>query len=408
MPPSTQQQPRGNDRADRTRLAPKPPAPRIADAPGIEGMFGEFGGMFAEETVRPLYETLVLAYGQFRGDPRVHEQAADAAKLWLLRPTPLQQASRLTAHVRARAGKGFGATIWLKREDLTHSDSAALASALHQAHFASWLGRKHLLAACVSPGHAVAAARAANWHQLACEVVAPRSVIDACGDQLATLGASTTPTGQDAIDAVLDRWSAGPDAGLPILPGVCAPHPFPTIVRDGARCVGRETLAQSLRAFSLLPQAVVAHIGHGTLAAGLFHAFVDEPKVKLVGVESGGRGPDTGEHAAPLCYGIKGVAHGCLGIVLQDAFGNPSPLQADAGLMRVGDAGPELAWWKSLGRLESTNTSDTECGESRQLLARCEGIIPSRSSAHAVAFAQSLAAQMPEGEHLVVAVTRED
>jgi tryptophan synthase beta chain len=222
------------------------------------------------------------------------------------------------------------------------------------------------------------------------------------------LGAKVIPvetgsrTLKDATNEAMRDWMGSVEHTHYIIGSVVGPHPFPMIVRDFQAIIGRETKAQALRAFGSLPHAIVACVGGGSNAAGIFYPFVDDAAVKLVGVEAGGHGPQPGKHAAPLSLGTPGVLHGSLSYVLQNEFGQTADVHSCSAGLDYPGVGPEHSYWKDSGRVEYTNVTDDEALEAFTMLARTEGIIPALETSHAIAFAVRLAAQMPKDQHLVV------
>ncbi|HYF14328.1 MAG TPA: tryptophan synthase subunit beta [Phycisphaerales bacterium] len=394
--------------------AKPPPPPRTSDVPDARGRFGEYGGAYVPETLAPALAQLATVYQQARNDGRFWDQLRGLLRAFVGRSTPLYEAARLTAEVRRSAPAGNGATVWLKREDLAHTGAHKINNTLGQALLAVRMGKKRVIAETGAGQHGVAAATAAAHFGLSCDVYigaedARRQRLNVT--RMKVLGARVievdagSRTLKEATTEAMRDWAASADTTHYIAGSVVGPHPFPAIVRDFQSVIGREAMAQSLRLMGAMPNAVVACVGGGSNAAGIFYPFVDQPKVRLVGVEAGGTGPAPGQHAAPLSFGSPGVLHGSLSYVLQDEQGRTTPVHSCSPGLGYPGVGPEHAYWKDRGRVEYAVATDADALSAFTSLARTEGIIAALETSHAVAHALRLAAQMPSAEHLVVCLS---
>lgn len=395
--------------------------PRLSDAPGEDGRFGAYGGVFWPETLIPALKQLDEEYVRVQRDRDFWIQLAELHRTFIGRPTTLHLAQRLTDAVRARTPKGQGgapgeskgARIWLKREDLTHSGGHCINSAMGHGLLAQRMGKKVLLGESANGQHGVALGTVAAHLGLGCEVFIGANDAQRQGLNLARMRAlgvdvrvveTGTKTFQDALGETLRRWQERGDAHY-VPSSVVGAHPYPVIVRDLQSIMGRETKAQSLRAFGKLPDAVVACVGGGSAAAGMFYHFLEDAKVGLFGVHAGGTGDTPGQHAAVLLRGTAGVSQGTQTYALQDAEGQAvAVLSCAAGLQRSA-VGPELAYWKDAGRVQFVAVGNEQAIGAFGELSRLEGIIPSLESAHAVAHACSVAAGLSSEANLVVCLS---
>jgi tryptophan synthase beta chain len=366
-------------------------------------------------------ETLVAAlrrldeeYNRVCRDARFWDQLRELLRVFVGRPTPLYPAERLTQHARSLSPAGTAARIWLKREDLAHTGAHKINNTLGQALLARRMGKKRIIAETGAGQHGVATAAACAHLDLRCEVYmgaedVRRQHLNVI--RMRMLGArvievdSGSRTLKDATNEALRDWMASVEHTHYIIGSVVGPHPFPMIVRDFQAIIGRETKAQCLRALGRLPDCIVACVGGGSNAAGIFHPFIDDENVALVGVEAGGRSDQPGEHAATLTHGQPGVLHGSFSWVLQDQFGQTSPVHSCSAGLDYPGVGPEHAFWKEKGRVTYTRVTDDQALDAFTLLARTEGIIPALESAHALADAVTRAAGMHPDSHLVVCLS---
>jgi tryptophan synthase beta chain len=377
---------------------------RPAQIPDAAGRFGPFGGRYVPETLVGALEELADAYDRARHDPEFQAQLADLLHRYAGRPTPLTAAPRLTEH----AG---GAAIWLKREDLAHTGAHKINNTIGQVLLAARMGKARVIAETGAGQHGVATATAAARFGLKCEIFmgsedARRQALNVF--RMEMLGAkvnvveSGSRTLKDATNAALRDWMETVGHTHYVLGSVVGPHPFPMIVRDFQSVIGTECRTQCLDQLGRPPDAIVACVGGGSNAAGIFYPFIDDRGVELVGVEAGGRSAEPGDHAAPLCFGAPGVLHGSLSYVLQDEFGQTAPVHSCSAGLDYPGVGPEHAYWKDAGRVRYTCVSDAAALEAFGLLARLEGIIPALEPAHAIAFAVEMAGAMEPDRAVVI------
>ncbi|MEM1011271.1 MAG: tryptophan synthase subunit beta [Planctomycetota bacterium] len=369
------------------------------------GYFGRFGGTFVPETLVSALDQLDAAYQEAKVDPAFNAELATHLRDFAGRPTLLVPADRLSDEVG-------GARIWLKREDLLHTGAHKINNTIGQALLAKRMGKTRLIAETGAGQHGVATATAAAKFGLPCDVYmgsedVRRQSLNVFRMRL--LGAnvievdSGSRTLKDATNEAMRDWMGSSGETHYILGSVVGPHPFPAMVRDFHRCIGDESRRQFMEHNGGdLPEAVVACVGGGSNAAGMFAAFIDDDGVRIIGTEAGGRGSGAGDHAAPLTYGEPGVLHGSLSYVLQDPDGQTRPVHsASAGLDYPG-VGPEHAFWKDEGRVEYEAVSDTDALDAFQRLARTEGILCALETAHAFASAERLAREIGPGGNVLV------
>jgi tryptophan synthase beta chain len=379
----------------------------IANVPDPRGRFGAYGGRYVPETLTCALDELSRAYEQARQD------AAFQADLWALlrdyvgRPSPLYHARRLSEHCG-------GAQIWLKREDLNHTGSHKINNTLGQTLLTIRMGKTRVIAETGAGQHGVATATACARFGLPCVIYMGEEDIRRQAPNVFSmrlLGAEVRPvtsgsrTLRDAINEAMRDWMASVDNTHYILGSVVGPHPFPRIVRDFQSVIGRETMRQCNEQLGRLPDLVVACVGGGSNAAGMFYPFVRETEVRLVGVEAGGRGADPGAHASPLSYGSPGILHGSFSYVMQDTDGQTCDVHSISAGLDYPGVGPEHSYWKDTGRVEYTNCRDQEALAAFDLLARYEGILPALESAHAIAQAVRLSAETSPDRAIVVCLS---
>jgi tryptophan synthase beta chain len=386
-----------------------PPQP----LPDALGYFGEFGGIFTPETLHQAIEQVTKAYDDARKDPAFQTELDQLMRDYVGRATPLQYAKRLTEHVRASADctKGKGAQIWLKREDLAHTGAHKINNSLGQGLLTLRMGKKRIIAETGAGQHGVASATAAAYLGLECDVF--MGVEDIRRQQpnvkrMKLLGTRVVPvesgskTLKDATNAAMRDWMATSESTHYIIGSVVGPHPFPMIVRDFQSVIGKEARAQSLDQIGRLPDVLVACVGGGSNAAGLFYPFINDENVKMFGVEAGGRSNAFGEHAAPLTYGSPGVLHGSRSYVMQDPDGQTAPVHSISAGLDYPGVGPEHSYWHDTHRVTYTDCTDADALKAFTTLARTEGIIPALESSHAVAHAIKLARTLPEDQTIVI------
>jgi tryptophan synthase beta chain len=367
------------------------------------GRFGAFGGRFVPETLMAPLDELAKAYRDARRDPAFRAELAGLLKTYAGRPTPLTEARRLSDALG-------GARLWLKREDLLHTGSHKINNALGQALLTKRMHKTRVIAETGAGQHGVAAATACALLGLECVVYmgavdVERQALNVYRMKL--LGATVVPvtggsrTLKDAINEAMRDWVATTATTHYILGSVLGPHPFPTMVRDFHTVIGREAKAQCRRAFGGLPDLLVACVGGGSNAIGLFREFLSDPGVEMVGVEAGGRSLDPGEHATRFGPGTVGVLHGTRTLILQDADGQVLPTHSVSAGLDYPAVGPEHARLAELGRTRYVSVSDADALRAFHRLAETEGIIPALETAHAVAWAIAEAPGRP-GKNIVV------
>ena len=375
--------------------------------PDARGRFGRFGGRYVPETLVPALEELAAAYDAARADPAFGAELDTLLRDFVGRPTPLCEAPRLTAH----AG---GARIILKREDLAHTGAHKINNTVGQALLALRMGKKRVIAETGAGQHGVATATACARFGIPCEIYmgaedVRRQALNVFRMRLLGAKVNEVTTGsrtlKDATNEAMRDWMASVGETHYILGSVVGPHPFPRIVRDFQSVIGRECRAQCLERLGRLPDAVVACVGGGSNAAGIFWPFVEDRSVRLVGVEAGGRGPGAGDHAAPLAHGTPGVLHGSLSYVLQDASGQTADVHSCSAGLDYPGVGPEHSYWKDSGRAEYVAATDSEALAAFDLLAQAEGVIPALETSHAVHAAVELARTMPRNAAIVINVS---
>ncbi len=360
--------------------------------PDLRGYFGSFGGRFVPETLMSALHELESTWRRLDGDPGFNRELADLLRTYVGRPTPLFHARRLSE----RAG---GARLWLKREDLNHTGAHKINNALGQALLARTIGKRRIIAETGAGQHGVASATAAALLGLECAVY--MGVEDMRRQRpnvrrMKLLGAEViaveqgSATLKDAVNEALRDWVTNISTTHYVIGSVVGPHPFPLIVRELQKVIGLEAREQVLESAGRLPDAVVACVGGGSNAIGIFHGFLDDP-VCLYGVEAGGRGADPGGHAASLTLGSPGVLHGARSYLLQDEHGQIEPTHSVSAGLDYPGVGPEHARLKESGRVIYDTVDDREALDAFHLCCELEGIVPALESAHALAYASRLA-----------------
>ena len=377
--------------------------------PMQRGRFGRYGGRYVPETLIRALDELEAAVDAAFADAAFRAELDMLLERWVGRPTPLFRARRLEQHV----GAGSPA-IWLKREDLCHTGSHKLNNALGQALLARWMGRTRLIAETGAGQHGVATATAAALLGMPCRIYmgaedVERQQLNVVRMEL--LGAevvsveSGTRTLKDATSEAIREWMGCYRETHYAIGSVVGPHPYPTLVRRLQSVIGREARAQMLEATGALPRAVVACVGGGSNALGIFSGFLDDDAVELVGVEAGGTGAGSDAHAASLSRGARGVLHGSLSYVLQDDEGHIAATHSVAAGLDYPAVGPEHAWLHESGRARYVVIDDRSALDAYGRLARLEGIIPALESAHAVAHALEIAAMLDVDDALLVCLS---
>ncbi|MEE6451356.1 tryptophan synthase subunit beta [Gottfriedia acidiceleris] len=375
--------------------------------PDIKGHFGIYGGKYIPETLVQAISELEEAYSTIKDDPTFMEEIDRLSKDYVGRQTPLYFAENLTKHAN-------GASIYLKREDLNHTGAHKINNAIGQALLAIRMGKRKIVAETGAGQHGVATATVCALLNLECVIFmgaedVRRQELNVFRMEL--LGAkvisveSGSATLKDAVNEALRYWVANVDDTHYLLGSVMGPHPFPMMVRDFQSVIGKETRQQFLEKEGKLPDAVVACIGGGSNAIGMFHPFITDESVKLFGVEAAGHGIQTDKQAASLTNGVPGVLHGALMYLLQDEDGQIQEAHSISAGLDYPGVGPEHCYLKDIERVKYESITDEEALDAFQLLARLEGIIPALESAHAVAYAIKLAATMKQDENLVICLS---
>jgi len=372
--------------------------------PDSRGYFGEFGGRYVPETLVEPVEELERAYLEVRDDPAFAAELNRLLKHYVGRPTPVYETSRL-------AEAAGGARIFLKREDLTHTGAHKINNALGQALLAARMGKRRIVAETGAGQHGVASATACALLGLECHVYMGAEDMDRQAlnvFRMRLLGAEVcrvdagSRTLKDAINEAMRDWVTNVSDTYYLLGSVLGPHPYPLMVREFQSVIGREARAQILELAGRLPDAIVACVGGGSNAIGMFDAFIDDTAVRLIGVEAGGDQIIRGRHAARFAGGSAGVLQGTRTFVLQDEDGNIELTHSISAGLDYAAIGPEHAWLRAIGRAEYAYVTDAGALDAFQALARLEGILPALESAHAVAYAQRVAKELgPSGIVLV-------
>ena len=373
------------------------------NGPDEHGRFGLYGGRFVAETLMPLILDLEKAYREAQQDPLFTAELLDLHKHYVGRPSPLYFAPRLTEHFG-------GAKIYLKRDELNHTGSHKINNCLGQILLAKRMGKTRIIAETGAGQHGVAVATVSARFGLPCTVFMGATDIERQKPnvfRMKLLGAEVVPvtsgagTLKDAMNEALRDWVTNVDSTFYIIGTVAGPHPYPAMVRDFQSIIGRETKEQMLAAEGRLPDTLVACIGGGSNAMGLFHPFLDDPEVSIIGVEAGGHGLDTPDHAASLAGGTPGVLHGNRTYLLQDDDGQVIEGHSISAGLDYPGIGPEHAYLRDTGRVSYVAATDQEALTAFQLISRLEGIIPALEPAHALAHVSKIAGDLPS-DHLLV------
>jgi len=379
----------------------------MSQVPDQHGRFGPFGGKYVPETLMNALIELEDAYRKYKDDPEFLEEVRYLLKQYSGRPTPLYYAERLSEQLG-------GAKIYLKREDLNHTGAHKINNTIGQAVLAKRMGKKKVIAETGAGQHGVATATVAALMGLECKVFMGEE--DTKRQQLNVfrmklLGSEVVPvtsgtrTLKDACNETLRYWVSHVDDTYYILGSVTGPHPYPMMVRDFQRIIGLESREQILEAEGRLPDVVVAAVGGGSNAIGMFHPFIEDTSVRLLGVEAAGRGVDTEEHAATMTKGRPGVFQGSMSYVLQDEGGQVLPAHSISAGLDYPGIGPEHAYLKDTERAEYVPITDQEALDALTTLSRLEGIIPALESAHAIAQVLKIAPKMRKDEIIVVSLS---
>ena len=372
--------------------------------PDARGYFGSYGGRYVPETLVEPIKTLERAYRDARNDLRFMDGLTKLLTHYVGRPTPIYEASRLAESIG-------GARLFLKREDLAHTGAHKINNALGQSLLAVRMGKSRVVAETGAGQHGVATATACALMGLTCEVYMGTEDMRRQApnvSRMRLLGASVTGvdsgsrTLKDAINEAMRDWITNVQDTYYLLGSVLGPHPYPLMVREFQSVIGSEARKQILSLMGALPTMVVACVGGGSNALGLFDGFVEDRDVRLVGVEAGGRGLTAGQHAARFATGLPGVLQGTRSYVLQDENGNIEPTHSISAGLDYAAIGPEHAWLRDMERAEYTSVSDEEALAAFRELCRLEGIVPALESAHAVSYACKLASEMSTNESILI------
>jgi tryptophan synthase beta chain len=368
--------------------------------------FGVYGGQYVPETLMPALEELESAFVAAQADPAFTSEFEGMLRNYVGRPSPLTMAPRF--------GERLGTHVWLKREDLNHTGAHKINNTVGQVLLARRMGKQRIIAETGAGQHGVATATVCARYGLECVVYMGeedmrRQALNVFRMRL--LGATVVPvtsgtrTLKDATTEAIRDWVTNVRGTHYIIGSVVGPSPYPRMVREFQSVIGREARAQILTEAGTLPRSVVACVGGGSNAAGIFAGFVDDPAVELVGVEAAGRGLDTGHHSASLSRGRPGVLHGSLSYLLQDEHGQVHPAHSISAGLDYPGVGPEHAWWKDSGRAEYVSVTDDEAVAGLALLSRLEGIIPALETAHAIAWMDHARGRWAPDEHVIVCVS---
>lgn len=376
----------------------------LQNHPDEKGYFGKFGGSFIPPMLEKPFEDITKAYEEIKNDPKFIEDLKYVRKHYQGRPTPITFAQNLTKHCG-------GAKIYLKREDLNHSGAHKLNHCMAEVILAKHMGFKKVIAETGAGQHGVALATAAAYFGLECEI--HMGEVDIAKEhpnvvRMKILGAKVIPathglkTLKEAVDSAFESYVSQADSAIYCIGSVVGPHPFPMMVRDFQSVIGFEAKEQFFEHETNLPNNVVACVGGGSNAMGLFAGFIDDKEVNLYGVEPMGKGKKLGEHAATLTHGEEGVMHGFNSIMLKDEKGEPAPVYSIGSGIDYPSVGPEHAYLKDIGRTKVGLCNDEEAIDAFYKLSQLEGIIPALESAHAVGFAMKLAKTLPSDQTILI------
>lgn len=372
-----------------------------------KGRYGIYGGQYIPETLMQAVQEVEAAYEKYSKDEEFQRELEDLLKHYAGRPSLLYYAEKMTKDLG-------GARIYLKREDLNHTGSHKINNVLGQVLLAKKMGKTRVIAETGAGQHGVATATAAALMGMECEIFMGKEDTDRQAlnvFRMELLGAkvhavtSGTQTLKDAVNETMREWSRRMDDTLYVLGSVMGPHPFPMIVRDFQKIIGKEIKEQLMEKEGCLPNAVIACVGGGSNAMGAFYEFLPHKEVRLIGCEAAGLGVDTARHAATISRGTTGVFHGMKSVFCQDEYGQIAPVYSISAGLDYPGIGPEHAHLAETGRAEYVPVTDTEAVEAFEYLSRTEGIIPAIESAHAVAYARKLAPSMEKNQIIVVNIS---
>ena len=383
------------------------PGKATAAVPDAAGRFGAHGGRYVPETLMRALEETAEGYESLKDDAVFQEEFQNLLREYVGRPTPLYRADRLTDHCG-------GASVWLKREDLNHTGAHKINNSLGQALLARKLGKTRIIAETGAGQHGVATATACARFGLECVVYMGEEDIRRQAlnvFRMKLMGAEVRPvssgskTLKDATNEAMRDWMGSVETTHYIIGSVVGPHPFPKMVRDFQAVIGRETRRQSVENFGRLPDEVVACVGGGSNAAGIFYPFVEDVDVTLTGVEAGGRGLAAGDHASTLSFGRPGVLHGSFSYVLQDEDGQTSDVHSVSAGLDYPGVGPEHSYWKDSGRVNYVAVGDDAALAAFRKCSELEGIIPAVETAHAIQHVLETAGARDPADHVVICLS---
>ena len=379
--------------------------------PDPSGHFGGFGGRYVAETLMPLILELEREYRTAQNDPAFAAELEGLARHYVGRPSPLYYAERLTETLRRDAPAGMGAKVYLKREELNHTGAHKINNCIGQILLARRMGRTRIIAETGAGSHGVATATVCARFGLKCVVYMGAKDVERQQSnvfRMKLLGAEVVPvtsgaqTLKDALNEALRDWVANVHDTFYLIGTVAGPHPYPELVRDFQSVIGTEARAQMLEAEGRLPDLLVAAVGGGSNAIGLFHPFLDDPEVAMLGVEAAGHGVDTGKHAASIGGGSPGILHGNRTYLLHDEDGQITEAHSISAGLDYPGIGPEHAWLHEIGRVTYESVTDAEAVDAFKLLAEVEGIIPALETAHALAAVPAKARAMRADQIILV------
>jgi tryptophan synthase beta chain len=374
--------------------------------PDDRGHFGDFGGRYVAETLMPLILDLEREYRAAQIDPAFAQEFDDLLEHYVGRPSPLYFAERLTAAIRAGSEPGKGAQVWFKRDELNHTGAHKINNCIGQILLARRMGKTRIIAETGAGQHGVATATVCARFGLPCVIYMGAKDVERQQPnvfRMKLLGAEVIPvtsganTLKDAMNEALRDWVANVHDTFYIIGTAAGPHPYPELVRDFQSVIGKEARAQMLSRIGRLPDLLVAAIGGGSNAIGLFHPFLDDPDVRMLGVEAAGEGLER-KHAASLAGGFPGILHGNKTYLLQDDDGQIAEAHSISAGLDYPGIGPEHSWLKEIGRVDYTSATDEEALDAFQLLCRTEGIIPALEPSHAIAAVTRKAREMDENQ----------
>ncbi|MCJ2185265.1 tryptophan synthase subunit beta [Novosphingobium beihaiensis] len=395
-------------------MTAQPPVNSLRSLPDASGHFGQFGGRYVAETLMPLILDLEKEYRKAQDDPEFWAEFDALMKDFVGRPSPLYYAPRMTEHFREAAPAGKGPKIYFKREELNHTGAHKINNCIGQILLAMRMGKTKIIAETGAGQHGVATATVAARFGLECKIFMGATDVERQKPnvfRMKLLGAEVVPvtsgamTLKDAMNDALRHWVANVHDTFYIIGTAAGPHPYPELVRDFQSIIGKETREQIMEKEGRLPDMLVAAVGGGSNAIGLFHPFLDDPEVAMTGIEAAGFGIESGKHAASLTGGKPGILHGNKTYLLQDEDGQITEAHSISAGLDYPGLGPEHSWLHESGRVRYVPITDDQALEAFKLCCSLEGIIPALESAHALAALPQLTAEMDEDKILVVNVS---